>query len=420
MRPFSFIHAADLHLDSPFKGITADNPAIVGSVSSATFDVFNALIDLCIQKQVEFLLVAGDVYDGVDRSLRAQLRFRDGLEKLAKNGIESFVVHGNHDPFDSRSSAIEWPNKVNIFGCQKVETKAFERDGNPMALISGISHSRRRETQNLAKRFIRETSELFHIGLLHCNVGSHAGYDPYAPCELSDLVNLGMDYWALGHVHENAVLCKDPHVIYSGNTQGRSIREDGERGCYLVTVNERSITNVEFHALDSVRWLRAAVSIEGITTLDRLDAALAGAVRSLTQDADSRSVVCRIEIVGRGPMYDELRKEKAVDDLLDRTRDNFAAESPFVWIQEIEINCRPEVDLEKRRESKDFLGQVLRIVQETRNSKDTTSELLGSALSELFGNRHIQKALGEFSEVEISRILEEAELLCLNKLEVGE
>ncbi|MGD0918027.1 MAG: DNA repair exonuclease [Thermodesulfobacteriota bacterium] len=420
MKPFSFIHAADLHLDSPFKGITADNPAITDSVSSATFDAFNALIALCIQKQVEFLLIAGDVYDGADRSLRAQLRFRDGLDRLAKNEIDSFVVHGNHDPFDSRSSAIEWPNKVHSFGCHKVETKPCERDGTPIALISGISHSRRKETQNLAKRFVRETSELFHIGLLHCNVGSVTGYDPYAPCELSDLVGLGMDYWALGHVHEKAILCKDPHVVYSGNTQGRSIREDGERGCYLVTVSGRSIANVEFHPLDTVRWLRTTISIDGITTLDRLDAALSGAVQSLTQDTDSRSVVCRIEIVGRGPMYDELQKENAVDDLLDRARDNFAAESPFVWVQEIEINCRPEVDLEKRRESKDFLGQVLRIVQETRNSKNTTSKLLESALSELFGSRHIQKALGEFSGVEINRLLEEAELLCLNKLEVGE
>jgi len=420
MRPFSFIHAADLHLDSPFKGITADNPAIADSVSSATFDAFNALIDLCIQKQVEFLLIAGDIYDGADRSLRAQLRFRDGLDRLAKNKIDSFVVHGNHDPFDSRSSAIEWPNKVHFFDCQKAETKAFERDGTPIALISGVSHSRRKETQNLTRKFAQETSELFHIGLLHCNVGSHAGYDPYAPCELSDLVDLGMDYWALGHVHEKAILCTDPHVVYSGNTQGRSIREDGERGCYLVTVNERSIANFEFHPLDVVRWVHTTVSIDGIMTLDRLDAALSGAVQSLTQDTDSRSVVCRIEIVGRGPMYDELQKENAVDDLLGRTRDNFAAESPFVWVQEIEINCRPEVDLEKRRESKDFLGQVLRIVQETRNSKNRTSELLESALSELFGSRHIQKALGEFSEVEINRLLDEAELLCLNKLEVGE
>jgi DNA repair protein SbcD/Mre11 len=420
MKPFSFVHAADLHLDSPFKGMTADNPAIALSVSSATFDAFDSLIDLCIRKQVDFLLIAGDVYDGADRSLRAQLRFRDGLDRLATNEIDSFVVHGNHDPFDSRSSAIEWPGRVHSFGCHKVETRPFERDGAPIALISGISHSRQKETQNLTKRFVRENSELFHIGLLHCNVGSDTGYDPYAPCEMSDLVALGMDYWALGHVHEKAILCREPHVVYPGNTQGRSIREEGERGCYLVTVNGRSIAKVEFHPLDAVRWFRIRVSIDGITTLDRLDAALSRAVQSLSQDIDSRSVVCRIEIVGRGPMYDELQKEGAVDDLLGRTRDNFAAENPFVWVQEIEIHCRPEADLEKRREGRDFLGQVLRIVEEIRNSKNRTSETLEPALSELFGSRHIEKALGRFSEDEIDRLLEEAELLCLNKLEVGE
>src|SRR3990172_993244 len=149
MTPFSFIHAADLHLDSPFKGVIGEAPHIAEAVYSATFDAFESLINLCIEKQVNFLLIAGDVYDGRDRSLRAQLRFRDGLERLAERGISAFVVHGNHDPLKGWSNQIVWPSGVHVFGAEEVETVTFAMDGKPVAFISGISYMEAQETRNL-------------------------------------------------------------------------------------------------------------------------------------------------------------------------------------------------------------------------------------------------------------------------------
>lgn len=215
---FSFIHAADLHLDSPFRGITAESPAIAELLQSATFDVYNSLIDLCIEKQVQFLLISGDIYDGADRSLRAQLRFRDGLKRLADNNIQAFIVHGNHDPYKGHSKSIDWPPGVHVFNYRTAESIPVKIDDTTIAIVSGLSHENRNVKTNLAKKIKGDNSDLFQIGLLHCNVGRNTGHEDYAPCELEDLLNIGMDYWALGHVHERKVLHADPYVVYPGNT----------------------------------------------------------------------------------------------------------------------------------------------------------------------------------------------------------
>ena len=190
MKALSFVHTADLHLDSPFKGISEINSEISLQLTEATFVAFNKIIDLCIEKQVDFLLIIGDVYDGADRSLRAQLRFRDGLNKLSEAGIKAYVVHGNHDPLAGWSANLDWPENVHIFSGESVEKVSFEKDGKEIAQIYGISHRKRDIKTNLALEFPEKTGNPpFTIGMLHCNVGSDTGHEPYAPCMLEDLIS---------------------------------------------------------------------------------------------------------------------------------------------------------------------------------------------------------------------------------------
>ena len=417
---FTFVHAADLHLDSPFKGITADSPVIAETLRSATFNAYNSLIDLCIEHQVSFLLISGDIYDGEDRSLRAQLRFRDGLVKLDENGIKAFIAHGNHDPHNTLSPKIQWPKNTHIFAPNKVESIIVYSDGGAIAMVSGISHGRKNETQNLATKFKRNNSGLFEVGLLHCNVGSHTGHDPYAPCELSDLLSAGLDYWALGHVHEKKRLNTDPYVVYPGNSQGRHFHECGERGCFLVKVQEQVVSNIEFIPLDGVRWLESSVSIDGLRTLDELDRTITQTVNSFVEEAAGRAVIARMDVIGRGPLYIELRKTANSEGLLERVRELYTDEDPFVWIQEITISCRPEIDIERRRETGDFLGQALKIAKETVDSSEKRTVMAQGALSELTENRHFQKAIGQFSAHEIEKMIEEASFICIDSLETGE
>ena len=142
MSNFSFIHAADLHLDSPFATLSPNNPDLAAMLRSGTFEAFDKVMQLCLEKRVDFLLVAGDIYDGADRSLRAQVKFRDGLKRLSEAGIRSFVVYGNHDPLDGWSSTLEWPPSVHLFG-DHVETLEVKRNGSLLACIQGISYPKR-------------------------------------------------------------------------------------------------------------------------------------------------------------------------------------------------------------------------------------------------------------------------------------
>ena len=121
MPAFTFVHTADLHLDSPFVGLEQIDPEVASVLKDATFRAFDNIIDLCIESDARFLLVAGDVFDSGDRSLIAQLRFRDGLQRLDDAGINSFVVHGNHDPLDGWTASLDWPERTHIFQGDEVE-----------------------------------------------------------------------------------------------------------------------------------------------------------------------------------------------------------------------------------------------------------------------------------------------------------
>ena len=197
--------------------------SIGGTLRDATFRAFDRVVETCIERRVNFLLVAGDVYNGADRSLRAQLRFRDGLKRLGDVGIQAFVVHGNHDPLDGWTAKLEWPETVHFFGGDEPGTVTIEGEDGPIAVIHGMSFEKRDIKDNLSLGFparSKADEDLFHIGLLHCNVGSDTGHDPYAPCTLDDLISRGYDYCALGHVHTRAVLNEEPDIHYAGNIPG--------------------------------------------------------------------------------------------------------------------------------------------------------------------------------------------------------
>ena len=424
MRDFSFIHAADLHLDSPFSGITTESPVVADELRSATFNAYANLIELCIKKNVQFLVIAGDVYDGADRSVRAQLRFLDGLKKLSEHGIQAFIIHGNHDPLDGWSSSIEWPENVTIFGAEQVEIHPVEINGELIAKISGISYRHRQEHRNLAKKFEETETNLFHIGLLHCNCGGKLNHDNYAPCRLEDLTGKGIDYWALGHVHERQLVCSFPYVVYSGNTQGRNIREAGERGCYVVNVRDRSQIDLEFVQLNAISWFSKSIDIKNLSSIDTLDRAISQVFAELREAANGIPVICRIELTGRGALYKELRRNNTLTELLERGQRDGLADVPFVWLQKLEMNCLPEINLEKRRGIDDLLGQVLRQSEDygrldirKENDQQKLFEILMPALHELYHNSRAEKVLDSLSPQELRKILKEAELLCADLLD---
>ena len=249
MASFRFLHCSDLHIDSPFKGLSLVQPSLAEKLRNSTHQSFQNIVKLALQEKVEAVLIAGDIYDGSDRSLQAQLKFRRELQKLSDVGIDTFIVHGNHDPLDGWAASLEWPERVHVFSSTQVECHPVKKNGVVKANIYGISYSQRDVRENLAQKFDSNNSEGFAIGLLHANAGSQAGHANYAPCSLYDLVSRKMDYWALGHIHRFQILREsNPAVVYSGNTQARHMRETGDKGCCLVTLHKNASPEIKYYS----------------------------------------------------------------------------------------------------------------------------------------------------------------------------
>ena len=115
MSTIRFIHAADLHFDSPFKGMTGLPIDRLNSLRDSTFAAFTKLIEHALKTKPDFVLIVGDIYDGEDRSLRAQMKFREGMDKLDEAGIPVFISHGNHDHLGGRWTRFDLPPNVHVF-----------------------------------------------------------------------------------------------------------------------------------------------------------------------------------------------------------------------------------------------------------------------------------------------------------------
>ena len=364
---FRFLHTGDLHLDSPFVGISTDVPPAIGAIlRDSTLTAWRRVVDLALEERVDFFLVAGDAFENSNRTLQGQVHFRDGLRRLADAGIPSVVVTGNHDHESGRIPAVTWPELAHRFSTSRVEAMPVVRDGQEIARIYGIGYRVRDVKDNLAARFSKDADAPFAVGLLHANVGGDLSAGNYAPCTLDDLRRSGMDYWALGHIHRHQVLSAErPTAVYCGNPQGRDPGETEPRGCYLVTVKDSGEILPEFKAVDEVRWQLLSVAIAGITTEEGIADAVTGAVDQARSTAE-RSVVARVTLTGRGPMHRELLQPGTLNGILQVSRENLGSASPFAWVESLRNATRPEMDIEARRQADDFLGGVLRLFATTR------------------------------------------------------
>lgn len=416
-RPFTFVHAADLHIDSRFVAWAGAPDAVRSTLLESTHRAFRNLIKLCVDRKASFLLVGGDVYDASDRSVRAQLRFRDGLAELSDRGISSYVVHGNHDPLDGWANTIGFPQAVTVFG-PSPEWAVVKDGAGPIAQIQGMSYPTQDVHENVVAKFsMPESSGLFSIGLLHCNLGGNPNHGNYAPCSVADLERVGLDYWALGHIHKRAVVkAFRPAIVYPGNTQGRDMQETGPRGCYVISVDDTREIDAEFVPLDTVRWEQSDVRLDSARTMDDVLLAIDQKIFELRAGSDGRPVVCRLALTGRGPVHDELARDGAVDDLLAHLRDSFVPDGHWVWIDSLDDRTRPIVDLEARAHELDFLGLLLSRAQATLQGRLGIAEMSRDVNAALKTSRE-RDGLTQIGESETRFLLDEARWLLAERLE---
>lgn len=374
---FRFLHAADLHLDTPFGGIARISEALRGRLMDASLVALDGLVDAALAHAVDFVVLAGDLYDGADRGIRAQLRVLGAFEKLSAAGIPVFVVHGNHDPVLEGWSAIRaWPRGVHVFGVDEVGVHRLEIRGQ-VVTVSGISYGRRDVSENLALRFGRPEGDGFHVAVLHANVGSSADHAAYSPCVLGDLVGRGYDYWALGHIHKRQVLrSARPFVGYPGNTQGRSFKasECGAKGASLVTVSD-GVVDVDFVELGPIRFAEIEVSATGLEDMGAVVGALMSA--AVAEIAGAGEVVARARIVGSTALYADFRRPGASDELLDVLQDR-ARDVEGLWWTSVRLEVGPERDLEAIAGRDDLLGGVAGLGEVLGEDVERLREILGA------------------------------------------
>ena len=412
-----FVHAADLHLDSPFRGIRSEAPEhVADTLHRATFDAYRNIIDLCLREHVDALLVAGDIYDGADRSLRAQLKFVEGMGRLDTAGIRSFICHGNHDPLDGWEARLDLPPGCFRFGAEVTGEPVFP--GEPeRATVYGVSYPRREVRENLSPLFAdAAASRGFGIGLLHANVGGNLDHDSYAPCSVADLADTGLDYWALGHVHTRRVLRQErPTVVYPGNPQGRHPNEPGARGVYLVDVDDYGGVSLDFRVVDVVRWETLLLDIGGLETEQALIDAANDLAESALEAAVGRSVLARLTLTGRGPLHRWLRHPGTTDDLLEQFNERYINARSWLWCERIRLDTAAQVDREQVARREDFAGDLARLVGEQWDNPEALSEFR-ELLRPLYTNSNARQYLGNSalpSDDELRELLAAAEDECL-------
>lgn len=417
---FSFLHAADLHLGAAFSGLTREAADLAGVLEKATYAALNNLVELARQKRPAAVLFAGDAYDRESGSVKALLSLRDACAALNDLGAAVFMVHGNHDPLDERDRIV-WPTNTHIFSGEGVASRSLLRDGEKLALVHGISHTRRDVTENLAALFKRDPQDVFQIGLLHCQAGGVSGHLPYAPCAVEDLSRAGMDYWALGHVHKRGRVCDQPPAHYPGNIQGLHINEDGPKGCLLIEVREKAVKEVSFQTLGPVQWLNLTVSLDGESKLDKAEGRILEALARATENSEIVTVgyIARITLEGRTEIDTDLRAAFGRDEL-ERLRNWGRERSAFVWIKDIRLNTAPPIDMDAMERRDDLLGEALRRLKAWGQTPEVLLGLSGEGpLADLYGPGAGQaRAAGLLSpaEAELRERLAEAALLCIEQL----
>lgn len=339
---FRFIHAADPHLDSPLRGLEAHEGAPVETLRGATRKAFENLVNLAIDEAVNFVVIAGDLYDGDWKDYSTGLFFRGQMVRLQAKGIPVYLIAGNHDAASVISKKLTLPENVHVFSTRTAET--MEVPGLA-AVIHGRGFPHRAVPENLAVDYPAAVPGKFNLGLLHTSLTGRPDHDTYAPCSEQDLRNKGYAYWALGHIHQPEVISEDPWIVFAGNCQGRHARETGPRGCRLVTVKDSlEVASAEWRDLDVVRWQSVEVPLAGVENeagaIKGIREALAGAVAA----AEGRLLATRIHLTGATALHGSLHRDaQHWRAQVQALAQDFGEES--VWLERLRVGTRPVYDL---------------------------------------------------------------------------
>jgi DNA repair protein SbcD/Mre11 len=411
-----FLHAADLHLDSPLRGLARHEEAPVDELRGATREAFNNLVELAIEEKVAFVLLAGDLYDGTWQDFNTAIFLARKLGDLDRAGIRVFGVLGNHDAQSRLTKALEKPKNLILFPANKPHTHVLEECE---VAIHGQSFGQQQVRENLAAGYPAATPGMFNIGLLHTSLDGREGHANYAPCKLDDLRARDYQYWALGHVHAREEVSRDPWVVFPGCLQGRHARETGPKGCTLVTVEDGRVESVEHRVLDVVRWASCEVDLGTIDSMQGVLDIAGKALREALDDAEGRIVATRVRFVGASPVHAELqgKTQWLRQKLLELAAEQY---EESLWIEKVVIATTRKLDRGAVLAGDGALGGLARSILEVSEEPGAVRGL-DAALAALRDKLPPEVFLGEdglkLDDPEVvARLIQEGKELLLGKL----
>ena len=351
MADFEFLHAADLHLDSPLRGLDRDAPT--ERIRNATRSALANLVDFALERHVAFILLAGDLYDGDWRDWHTGQFLAQQLARLTRANIEVVAISGNHDAERVLTRKLTLPGMLRA---DRPDTIRLQ--GVPVA-VHGQSFATPSVTENLAANYPQPVDGSFNIGLLHTACGTVEN-DRYAPCGIADLARRGYDYWALGHVHTRAILSKAPWIVFPGNLQGRHINEPGSKGATLVTVERNAVKNVEHHGLDVLRWLHLSVDVNGADGIEAVAARVRTLLGAAVLEAEDRMLVVRLTLRGSCPAHGDLARSTGTTLEQMRAAAAEIAGPDELWIEDVRLATTPALDLAAMREQPGAVGALIK------------------------------------------------------------
>lgn len=402
MKQISFIHAADLHLDSPMAGLKALPAPIFKRVRESTFQALKRVTDAAIDKKVDFVILAGDLFDGEDRSLKAQSRLRNEMNRLKDHGIPVYAVHGNHDHLGGSWVQLRMPENVHVFS-SKVEAKAHHAKNGTAVHLYGFSYPERHVMERKISGYTKMDGADFHIGILHGNEESSKDHGNYAPFTVKELLDKPFDYWALGHIHKRMVLAENPPVVYPGNIQGRHRKETGEKGCYYVTLTEAG-AELEFIETSEVIWEDVTIDAQGVKTFQEIYQICKNALDGRRKKQAGVLLSITLENL-RLEDYNETMAAGELQDLLAEAEEE---EACFVYVIQLEIYAEISVSKAQLEAEGEFYRELFATAAHYQNTD--------KALAPLYEHYLGRKYLSSLSAEEQKELLAKAENLLVSLL----
>lgn len=393
-----FIHAADIHLDSPLFGLASYPDAPVESLRTATRDAFTNLVNEAIEGDVDFVIIAGDLYDGTWKDYNTGHFFCREMGRLNKAHIPVYLLFGNHDAESEMTKRLSLPPNVHTFETRKPTT--FLIDDLKVAL-HGRSFKDAATTENLAVNYPDPVAGWINIGVLHTALEGNTEHANYAPCSLTELTAKGYDYWALGHVHEHAILQRTPSwIVFPGNIQGRHIRETGPRGAVLVTADDTGILSVDRLLVDVLRWHRVNVDASSAKTLADV-VALTGREfeRLMADNVEGKPLSARVTIVGKSAAHGELFGAEAHlrAEILGQAA---SAGVNKLWVEKVRVETTPTADHAEIKARADAIADLQTLLEEAPNDAALLRDL-AEELQQLVGKApfELTEAVPEFKSI---------------------